>query len=247
MTAQIRSEIQKITSVRTTWVFLIATAGFVALMVGVQSATAGSEFLPPLDDPGTQLAVLQTGSIAPIIAIVFGCLAVTTELRHHTIVSTLLVEPDRGRMLAAKVVATALAGAVLAAVAVGLAVGGTLAVLALTSTPVVVANVEVAASAAGIIGGAALGAVFGLGVGGIVRNQALAVGTVLAVLLALEPLVGSLLPQVAAWMPSSLIALLGGAESPDQHAWWLLALALAGYAAVASIGAALTLRRADIT
>ena len=43
-----------------------------------------------------------------------GVLSVTTEYRHGSIASTLLVEPNRRRLLAAKLVAASIAGALLA-------------------------------------------------------------------------------------------------------------------------------------
>ena len=251
MTTQIRSELLKLTTVPTSTIFAAATAAFVGLLVATQAMTAGSEFSGPLTDATTQEAMFVSGGPAALIAIVFGCLSLTSELRHDTIVPTLLFDPSRPSMVVAKAVATLLAGAALGVIGILVAVGATGAILAATGTAVVADLGQVGLVAAGTVGGAAIGAVFGLGVGGIVRNQALAVGVVLIVLLVIEPLVGSFLPEVAPWLPAGLAT--GHATGMSEgravavSALWLSAAAFAGYALVTTAGATWRLRRADIT
>lgn len=247
MFAQIRSELLKLATVQTSLLFGLVTAAFVGLMVAVQAATAGTEFSEPLTSDVTQTALFQSATLAPMIAIVFGCLAITSELRHHTIVSTLLFDPSRVRVVVAKAGATLVAGAALATVALLVSTVVSILILTATGTTLTVDVGNLAASGAGTILGAAIGALFGLGIGGIVRNQALAVGAVLVLMLAVEPLVASLVPDVARWLPSSLITVLTEAQSDGDIALWLAAVALAVYALVTTVGATLTLRHADIT
>lgn len=247
MTTQFRSELLKLTTVRTSWIFAVATSALIAVVVVLQATTAGGELMGPLDDAATQLALFTTASVSPIIAIVFGTLGITTELRHHTIVPTLLVDAKRGRVVTAKAAAMVVAGAALGLIAVLVAGGFALLVLAVSGTASAVTVVEVATAGAGTVAAAALGALFGLGVGGIVRNQALAVGAVLILLLAVEPLAASLLPDVAVWLPSSLTTVVAEATSRADISLWAAGLALAAYGVVATAGAALGLRRADIT
>ena len=104
MTNAIRAELLKLSTVRTTRTFLLATAGFVLLAVTFQAASAGGEFIAPLADPATQHTLLTSGGIATVIAVVFGALGISGEFRHRTVVPTLLVAPDRIRMVAAKAV-----------------------------------------------------------------------------------------------------------------------------------------------
>ncbi len=247
MLAQIRSELLKLVTVRTSLFFALAAAGFVALVLTIQAATAGGEFMGPLSDAATQRALFLTAGAAPLIAIVFGCLGVTSELRHHTIVSTLLVDASRIRVITAKTIATLLAGAGLGAIAVAVSIVGTGLILLVTGTSLSVEIVDVVAAGAGTIGGAALGAVFGLGIGGVVRNQALAVGAVLILMLAIEPLVTSLLPDVGPWLPSALVTVLAEAQTGGPIGLAAAAITLAGYALVTTVGAALTLQHADVT
>ena len=95
MLTQLRAEALKLATVRTNLLFVLATGGLAALLVIVQAAGAGSEFVGPLDDPTTQQALFGSGEVVTLVAIVFGCLALSTEFRHHTIVTTLLAEPRR--------------------------------------------------------------------------------------------------------------------------------------------------------
>lgn len=247
MITQLRSELLKLVTVRTTGIFAGATALLIAAVVLLQAGTAGGELLGPLDEVATQRALFTTAGVAPIIAIVFGALVLTTELRHHTIVPTLLVTADRLRVVAAKAGATLAVGATLGTVAVLAAVGTASLVLTVTSTPIAVSVGDLAGPAAGTIAAAGLGALFGLGVGGMVRNQALAVGAVLILLLAIEPLAASFLPDLAVWLPSSLTTALAEASAPAEHSLGLVTLALAGYGLVTTAVAALGLRREDIT
>ena len=120
-------------------------------------------------------------------------------------------------------------------------------ILLATSTTVAVSVGSIAATSAGTVGAAALGALFGLGIGGLVRNQALAVGTVLVLMLAVEPMVASLLPDLAAWLPSSLVTTTAEARTGVEVGVWLAAPALALYAVAVTTGAALRLRMADVT
>jgi len=247
MLSQLRGELLKLATVRTTWVFALGTSLLIVLVVTLQAATAGGELMGPLDDAATQSALFTSSTVSPIIAIVFGTLGLATELRHHTIVSTLLVDASRVRVVAAKGVAALIAGAVLGAVAVLVAAVAAALALAVTSTAPTVAAADVAVAGLGTIAAASLGALFGLGVGGVLRNQALAVGVVLLVLLAVEPLAGSLLPAVATWLPSSLTTIVAEAGAGTDTSRWAAASALAGYGVVATAAAAVTLRRIDLT
>lgn len=247
MPAQIRAELLKLTTVRTSLLFALVTAGFVVMVVSIQAVTAGSEFMGPLSDEATQRSLFLTAGAAPLIAIVFGCLAISSELRHHTIVSTLLFEPARTRVVAAKAVAILIAGAVLGAIAVVSAIGSTSLILLATGTEGAIDASTLVASTGGTLGSTALGALFGMGIGGIVRHQAAAVGAVLILMLAVEPLITSLLPDVGPWLPSALITVIAEARTGGEIAVGLAAALLGGYALLATVGATITLRRSDIT
>jgi ABC-2 type transport system permease protein len=247
MLAQIRSELLKLATVRTSLLFVLATAALTALVVVMQAVSAGGEFMGPLSDAATQEALLGSGEPVTLIAIVFGCLALTTEFRHHTIVTTLLSDPQRSRVVAAKAVGAIAAGTVLALAAVLVALLGTWMVLQVTGTTFVADAGLLGRGVAGTVAAAALGSLLGMGIGGIVRNQALAVGATLLLLLAVEPLVGSLAPSVGRWMPSGLATALASGQAAVEPSLSAAALVLALYGVGAAVIAAVALRRADIT
>jgi ABC-2 type transport system permease protein len=247
MLAQIRSELLKLTTVRTTMLFALATAGLTLLVLVLQAVSAGGELLGPLTEPATQLALLGSGGPVTLIAIVFGCLALATEFRHHTIVTTLLSDPNRGRVVIAKAIGALAAGAALAITAVGVAVAGTWVALWMTGTGAVIDPAQLGRVVAGTIGAAAFGSLLGMGIGGIVRNQALAVGATLLALLALEPLVASLAPAVGRWLPSNLGTVLASGQAGAGVSPGAALLILAAYGIATATVATIGLRRADIT
>jgi ABC-2 type transport system permease protein len=246
MLTQLRAELLKLATVRTTVLFVLASGGLAALLVVVQGVGAGSEFVGPLDDAATQRALFGSGEVVTLIAIVFGCLALSTEFRHHTIVTTFLAEPHRGRVVIAKAVGALVGGLALGATAVVVAVVGTWAVLVLSGTELVVPAEVVARGVGGTLAASALGSLFGMGIGGIVRNQALAVGATLLLLLAVEPLVGSIAPGIGRWLPSGLATTLA-----SGHAGLVTVpaavVALSAYGLVATALAVALIARADIT
>lgn len=244
----IRSEFIKLATVRTNLLFLFATAAITALVVAMQAASAGGEFMGPLTEPATQQALFASGAEpVTLIAIVFGCLALSTEFRHHTIVATLLSHPNRGRVVAAKAVGAIISGALLAMVAIAVGTIGTVVILRFADAGVVLETVDLLRGFAGTIGAAALGSLLGMGIGGIVRNQALAVGATLLLLLAVEPLVASLAPSIGRWMPLSLGSAIASGRTVDDLSLTAALLVLAAYGIAAATMATIGLRRVDIT
>lgn len=246
MLAQIRSEFIKLATVRTSLLFLLATAALTTLVVMMQAGSAGSEFMGPLTDPGTQEALFTSGGPVTLIAIVFGCLALTTEFRHHTVATTLLSDPHRGRVVAAKAIGAVVAGALLAVTALAVATIGTWLTLEVTGTELALSTDDLTRAFAGTIAAAAAGSLLGMGIGGIVRNQALAVGATLLLLLAVEPIIASFAPTVGRWMPSSLGTMLASGRAVEDVSLVAGLLALAAYGLLAAAIAAIGLRRADI-
>lgn len=247
MRNQLRAESLKFLSVRTTWLFMAVTAAVVALAVIAQAVTANGVDLPPVSDPETQLMLFQsTSGLAPVIAVVFGTLGIATEVRHHTLAATLLAQPRRERVVAAMAIASLAAGAVLGLVAAATAVAGSFVVLVVGSTALVADTGRVTASVAGTTLAAGMAALLGLGIGGIVRNQAVAIGAALVVMLAVEPLLGAFVPSLAPWLPSAIASTIAGA-TPDADPGLVAAVALyGGYALAALAGAVVVVEHADV-
>jgi hypothetical protein len=182
-------------------------------------------------------------------ALLLGILGMTGEFRHQTITQTFLVTPDRGRVVAAKLIAYPLAGIVLAVatLAVTAAVGaGWLAAKGMTPSLLdarLGRVLGVALLSAGLCG------LVGLGVGALVRNQVAALVVTLVWVLVVEGLLMSLLnaPSLGKWLPSAAAAAVitspGGAHLSRLGGTLLLAAYALG---LALAGTRLVVRR-DIT
>jgi len=243
---QIRSELLKLRTTRTTLGLVLGLLALVAFIVVIQLVAERIEDagIPRLDDPETQRAIFATGSVASLFAVLVGVLAVTGEFRHGTIRPTLLFTPVRERVMAAKGIACALAGLVLGLLAVGLTFGITLVWLAIDDVERWLDSGELAEIAAGTAVGALLWASIGVGVGAVVRNQVAAVvGTILWSMIP-EPLLLALVPDVGRFMPVAASDALSGAAGPELLSPLAGLLVLAVWAAVlTAAGIAVTARR----
>src|ERR1700721_345095 len=107
MTAQIRAELLKIRSTRTTIGLLLGMVALIllfTLLTGLISHPSG------LMGKENQRQLLSLGSLAGVFSALAGVLLVTSEYRYGTIRPTILFNPARSQVLTAKVVVGALAG-----------------------------------------------------------------------------------------------------------------------------------------
>jgi hypothetical protein len=258
----IRAELRKLTTVRSTYV-MVAISAAAAALLGMAIALAphrqGAEAL--LFAPsGTALwydTVFSALTIAQDLALVLGILVITGEYRHRTATATFLAEPSRSIVTGAKLLVSALSGLVLAlaaclgalALGAGLVAGG----YGTASTMLH----ELGSFVPGIIGASVLFAVYGLGLGALLRNQVAALVVGLGVTTIVEPIIQLVLPSVGRWLPSQAARALepeaasstsGGFAGLTHHVSSLEgALALLGYGVVLAIAGSLTTLRADIS
>jgi ABC-2 type transport system permease protein len=251
MTALVGAELRKLTTLRSA--VALAAAGVLYPLLALLAAANAPEGQEQLLDGRTLPLAIRGGvDVALVAVLVLGVLAVAGELRHGTIVPTLLAAPRRASVLAAKAVAHAGAGSVvvLGSTVLSVVVGSAylrangvdpgLDLLA-ASTARMVALLAVLAAAYATIG---------VAVGAIVANQTAAVAGVLGWILAVENVVPIVLhdPGLRRWLP-------GGAASRVldaafglgwQGGWTGLALLLAVAAAATVAAFAVTARR-DLT
>jgi ABC-2 type transport system permease protein len=126
--------------------------------------------------------------LAQLFALVIGVIAMTTEFRHGTITPSLLVEPVRARLLAAKLAAQLIVGLILGVVCYtvcALIVAGILSGRGITTG--FTTGDWIAAVTGGAIATMLYGAI-GLGVGALIRNQAGAIVAVLVWVFVIENL-----------------------------------------------------------
>ena len=227
------------------------TLGSLALALVVTTALAlAGDFEPGLAAGRQPLA---GAGIVQIFALILGILAVTTEFRHGTITPTLLVTPDRRRLMGAKLVAHVVAGLVLGLVSFGVGAAISLSILSLRDIPSELTSGEVIGIVAGGTAGAALFAALGLGIGAVVRNQVGAIVAALAWVYALEPLLGvvpGIGDAVKTYGFGALSSGLSDTVAADPDADLLAQLPAAGllaaYAAVLLLVGTALLRRRDV-
>jgi ABC-2 type transport system permease protein len=210
-----------------------AVAGAAVLLAPAAMTVAASASSGPLDNVTGPLVV--TGLLTALVLLSLGVLSTAGEWTHGTVQTTYLLEPRRGRVLAAKAAAVALMGAALAAVAVALSAG----VLAL-SEPSASWDGGARAMAMIVVAGAVF-ALVGAGVGAAIGNTPGALTGVYLLELGVLPMLQLFKPSLADKIDpgNAVLDLAQGAHT--TQAVTILAVWV-GVALVA--GAAMTRRRA---
>jgi ABC-2 type transport system permease protein len=218
MTRLVQAELLKLWTTRTARVLLALTAAGTAALVTLVLALAGRPGQPALgDDALRQLVGVPNGPLT-LAALVLGVLGMAGELRHGTATSTFLATPVRGRVVAAKLAAAALAGLAMAlvATAVSLAVG--LPWLHAKGIGAGLADPGLGLRVAGLAAAVALYAVLGTGLGALLGNQLAAVVVGLVWLHGVEAVLVGLLhrPGLGRWLPEGAATALTapGATAP---------------------------------
>ena len=198
MIAQIRSELLKIRSTRTTIGLILGMIVLIllfALLTGLLTHASG------LASKEDQRSFLSLGSLAGVFSALAGTLLVTSEYRYGTIRPTVLFNPERSRVLSAKVIAGALAG--LAFGILGEAIGWAIGYAILDGRGITVAlnSGDIVLLTLGGLAGVALWGAIGAGLGAIIHNQVGAVITLLAWGFVVDSILFGLAPSVGRFMP----------------------------------------------
>jgi ABC-2 type transport system permease protein len=246
----VRAEFTKLTTTRLLYGMAAAMAAFAVLTVVALMTTPDIEGNPALSAESLPMFVAAPVTLLSGAALLLGILGMTGEFRHQTITQTFLVTPDRGRVVAAKLVAYPLAGIALAVTTLAVTAAVATGWLAAKGITPSFSDARLARIVGVALLGAGLCALIGVGVGALVRNQVAALVGVLVWVLVVEGLLMSLLnapSSVAKWLPSAAAA--AAITSPGGGHLSRLGgmLLLAGYAlALALAGTRLVVRR-DIT
>src|SRR3954467_8497396 len=236
---------------RTTRTFYGVTLGAIAIVVIISVIAAAAGTFGPTDRPGLDL--LGIAGLAQLFTLVLGVLAVSTEYRHGTITPSLLVVPDRARLVLAKLAAHLAAGFVIGALAYLLCAAIVLPILNARDVETALEGSELVKILVGGSIAAALFAALGVGVGALVRNQVGAIVGSVAYVFVIEPLIG-IIPGiddvVAKWglggLSDSLAA--GTRDSrADLFGQVPAGLVFAGYVVIFLVAGIYLMRRRDVT
>jgi ABC-2 type transport system permease protein len=189
VSALVRGELLKLRTARS---FIVLTAiGFgLTVLISVLSAIL-TDFSNP-DNPSPALDAVTNASFVLLFTLMLGVLSVTTEYRNGSIASTLIVEPDRRRVLAAKLIAAALAGAAIGLAAVVLSLVIEAGILPTRDLSLDVGARQLFELCAGMTVAGALMTALGVGVGALVRSQTPAIVGVLVYLFLIEAILNNL-------------------------------------------------------
>jgi ABC-2 type transport system permease protein len=241
---QVRAELLKIRSTRTTLGLLLGMIALILLFTLLTGLLASASSLSTTEN---QRQFLSLADLAGVFSALAGVMLVASEYRYGTMRPTILFTPHRSRVLAAKVIAGVLAGIAFSLVgeAIGWAIG--YAIISGRSIPFALGSGDSLQLVLGGLGSVALWGAIGVGLAAILRNQVAAVITLLAWAFVVSPLLFGLVPSVGHFMPTYAGDGLIGLTT--HH---LLAAAAGGVvlvawtALLAGIGIALTARR-DVT
>lgn len=247
MSAQLRAELLKQRSTRTN---LGLFAGMLVLVLVAVLLHGFGLAARNLGRPDDQLMVFGRGEfLGALFAALVGAMSITGEIRHGTIRPTFLVSPRRGRVVAAKLCASALIGAGFGLAASSLAAGlGTVALQA-RGIGVQLDGGDFALLVAGGAAAAALWAAIGVGIGAVVRSQVPTVVGIAAWLLFVEGLlVGDVagVADVGRFAPGALGMAASGQEPDTLVSPGVGLLLLALYALAAAVAGALATSRRDV-
>jgi ABC-type transport system involved in multi-copper enzyme maturation permease subunit len=186
-----------------------------------------------------------------IFALLLGTLIVTTEFRHKTVTTSFLVTPVRTKLVAGKLITSAILGALLAVIMlVATVIGGGITLAARGGSFSDMVH-QIPAVAPGMILVFALFAMLGVGIGSVLTNQVAAIIVVLGWFIILEGILVSLVHSAERWVPTGAATaaanLTRGSRDFGLFNWWQGALLMLFYGlAFAAIGS-LILTRRDIT
>jgi ABC-2 type transport system permease protein len=222
MTTLIRAELLKLRTTRLTFGLLATGVTLTALFSILEALRAGTKAVAPLSTASGLNSVLAGGVWALLFAAVLGVTAASGEFRHATATATYLATPRRNRVLMAKGIAAACAGAVFGFCGWLIATGVGLGFVAADGYHSQLSDATMARYAAGHILAGALLAAIGVGLGSLIRSQLAAVIGVFVWAIVVESVVGGLYNAVQPYLPYTAAttlsgSVLGGAAFGPAH------------------------------
>jgi ABC-2 type transport system permease protein len=244
MIDQLGSELLKIRTTRTLPVLLLVAVALTLLGTAVEGLSRTGDELAQED---AQRAVFNAaGSSVVFMATLAGLIAATAEFRYGTIRPTLMVEPRRRVVVAAKLAAASLAGIVFGVLCVGVCFGAGLAILAARDVNLALTGDHALALVLGPVGASVLGAMLGVAGGTLIRNQVGAIVALAAYAIAVDAVLFAALPSVGRFMPGKAGDALTGRPVEDLLAPGLGAAVLVAWTVTLVAAATVRNARSDI-
>jgi ABC-type transport system involved in multi-copper enzyme maturation permease subunit len=244
----IHAELMKLRTTRMIYGLALAALALVPLSVVGAIVSAGKPGGGPALGTGEGIrGVMSAGSTGVLTALIIGILIMAGEFRHGTMTSTFLVSPKRGRVVGAKIVASALVGTGIAIAAVGLTLAISVPWLASKHIHLHILSHNVGVVLLGGIAETAIYAAIGVGVGSMIRNQTAAVVVALGWVLVAESLLISFAHEIGRWTPGGAAAALDGASRDGLLPMWGGAVLFVAYGLLFAAGGTRFTMRRDVS
>lgn len=255
----IKTEFLKVTYLRSNW-FLLIVAALFGILNTVATAFALDSEAGGFGLPNTETTIgvdsVYANSVGSyVFALIAGILMVTGEFKHGSAIGTFLATPKRNLVLTAKLLTGAVVGMIIQLISFIAAIAGAMAYLAVQpNSAEPTASKWLSYLGAALLSGAVLGVV-GIGIGALIKNQAIAVTGSLLWLFVLEGIVTVFLPEIGKYLLSGAITGMLDLEiGPNSFNFdaenylspTLSTLVLIGYGIVFALLAARTTLRQDI-
>jgi len=258
MIAGVRSEFLKIRTTAVPWVLAgvaVVLEGLVILGTFLGNRTSGGGYAVPSSTQELR-NLLGAGFRGQgyLFALLLGALVITTEFRHKTVTTSFLVTPRRWAFVMAKLVTSALLGAVLALLLlVEALVGGGITLSARGGSFSGLVH-QIPAVVPGMLLVFALFAVLGVGIGSILTNQVAAIVTCLGWFIIGEAILVNLVHSAYRWTPTGAGDAASNLTRGDRGGgtfaifnWWQGTLLMLAYGLGFALIGSYILRRRDIT
>lgn len=266
MKTSLVSEYRKLTTTRMWWILLLAMAAYMAFLGGVMAWTVtaapvdGSAPVIEATPEAIRSSVYSTAvTFGYVFPVIIGALSVTGEFRHKTITPTFLAEPNRLRVLWAKLGASLPIGAFYGLAGTVAATAAGAGVLALTGNPTLLGDGETWAAMGRSVLALTLWAPVGVGLGALITNQVVAIVVVLVYTQFLEAVlrmglasIGDVGATISTYLPGAASEAIAGGSvystmgMGDLLPWAAGVVVLLGYALVCTVVGAMTTFRRDV-
>jgi len=202
MNATLSAELRKLRATRTTAAAGLVVAGLSAAIAAANVALAGKDQNPPLDADTVHHILRAPTVIVGFAMLVVGVLASAGEYRHNTVVPSLLAQPRRARLALSKLAAIGILAVLVSALSA--VASSSTGWLLLSSRDAPATDLGPVPTGLVVLGGTAvLYGMLGVGLGLLLRNQAVAMTVALVWYFVIEhvaPMVFSA-PHAAKWLP----------------------------------------------
>lgn len=185
----IRGELLKLRTTRMIYGFIGGLLVIIGILVVVTVIDTAATDLAREEDQAGMYGAAATGII---FILLLGVMIMSGEFRHGTITQTLLITPNRWKVLAAKLIAAAIGGFVIGVIAEAFTFVLFVPLLEIKGVDIVFED-EARSYVIGSILATTLWGPLGVAVGSLMRNQVAAIIVVFATLLIVEPIVSGVM------------------------------------------------------